>query len=127
MKLNWTYTSRPDIQKIYTTEEIAEYLDTTCSTVRNIASYYKIERCVSPTKTTRAAFYTWDAVRKIKEHYEAKKDKVRQMLLRQKYAQSDPTQEELEILHPLVKDKEYLKFSVWPDIEPECFKDLDKE
>ena len=33
--------------------------------------------------------------------------------------------EEAETLHPLVTDKRCLNFNWWPDVIPECFKELD--
>lgn len=123
-KDKYLYTSKPEVQKIYTTQEIAEYLETTCSVIRNIVSYYHIPRSVVPTENSRAAFYSYDAVREIKEYFEAKKSKERQAIIRQKLLEKELTDEEAETLHPLVTDKRCLNLNWWPDVVPECFKEL---
>lgn len=125
-KDKYLYTSKPDIQKIYTTQEIAEYLDTSETIVRNIASYYHIQRSVAPTGNSRAAFYTYDAVREIKAHFEAKKNKESQAKIRQKLLEKELMDEELSTLHPLVKDKRFLKLSYFPDVVPDCFEECEE-
>lgn len=117
---------RPEVQKIYTTQEIADYLETSASIIRNIAHYYNIEKKVCPTKNSRAAYYTYDSVRLIKEHYEAKRNKERQdAISRMKVVKPELTLDEMKKLHPLVTEERFLNLNYWPDITPKCFVDLD--
>ncbi len=67
---------KPEKQKIYTTEEIAQILDTSLTDVRNIASYYHIEHDVIQEGEAHRAYYTYDAYRLIKERVEIRRNKA---------------------------------------------------
>lgn len=116
---------RPEVQKIYTTEEIAMILDVSTARVRNIANYYHIEHTVLPTSNSRAAVYSYDAMRQIKECYETMKKKSDRLKLQQiaESIQKSNDQEASENEHPLVTDKRFLKLSYFPETTPSCFEE----
>ena len=121
MKLKgmFSVTQRPEIQKIYTVQEIADLLETSCETVRNITNHYKVEHKIESTKKSRAAIYTYDAMRQIEAYY---KERQRKAIKKTKKVEEVTEVIEGAELHPLVTDKRCLKLSWWPDIVPECFK-----
>lgn len=110
---------KPEVQRVYTTTEIAMYLNVSEYAIRNIANYYKIDKVISPTKNSRAAFYSYEAVRLIKAHIDAKKNKEKQKQI--KVQVSELSLEELRKLHPLVKDDRFFNTSFFPDVTLECF------
>ena len=113
---------KPEVQRVYTTAEIAMYLNTSEYAIRNIANYYRIDKVISPTKNSRAAFYSYEAVRLIKSHFDAKKNKEKQKQIKAQVSKPDLSLEELRKLHPLVKDDRFFNTSFFPDVTPECFK-----
>lgn len=74
-KEKWLYTSRPDIQKVYTTKEVADLLDTSEAIVRGIVQYHNLDQKIVSTTSSRVAIYTYDTVRQIKEIHEARQKK----------------------------------------------------
>lgn len=114
------YNQRPDVQKIYTTRELADLLNTTDAQIRNIANYYHIEYKIVKTNNSRAMIFDYDAARLVKERYEVRLQKKKQLAITER---QDPKEiEELED-HRLVIDKRFLDLSYWPDIVPDCFKE----
>lgn len=128
MELNkreqYLWTQKPEVQKIYTTNEIALLLNTSAAIVRNIVGYYNIPHSIAPTGNSRAAYYSYDTMRIIKQYYEAiqnRADAHQKALLRKKLNEEENEAEEND--HPLVTDKRFLKLSYFPDVIPECFKE----
>ena len=119
----YSMTQRPETQKMYTTQEVADLLDISTTLVRNIASYYHIEYQIVQTGHSRAMMFTYDGVREIKARYEARLNKKKQSLVKIKL-----TPEEIEKLenHSLVTDKCCLSLNYWPDVIPDCFKECEK-
>ena len=115
----FSITQRPEKQKVYTTEEIAYLLDTSCEKIRQITNYYRVERTVVSTKKSRASVYTYDAMRQIEAYFKMRQQKAEQ----KKVKQQEPKvcEDESAELHPLVKDKRCLKLNWWPDIVPSYF------
>lgn len=109
----------PEQQRFFTTREICEELGVSENTVRNIVKRLDIEYEIRPVGNQRNAYYSWLQYQKIIEYQKQHKSekKIKQELT--------VTDEKLQD-HPLVKDTRCLSFSYWPDIEPVCFKDLDK-
>ena len=113
---------KPEKQKVYTTVEIAQILDTTLADVRNIASYYHIEHDVVQEGEAHRAYYTYDAYRLIKERVEMRRNKKIKKVMKT----YEPA-EEVAVLedHSLVTDKRCLDLNYWPDTIPDCFKEVD--
>lgn len=123
---NYDIAHRPEEQKLFTTDEIAEMLDCTTSVIRNITSYYHIEsEKVQKTKRARKALYSYEAFKQIKERHEARKNKARQ---KQIFATREMTPEEIAALedHTLVTDCRCLDFNYWPEVIPACFQEVEK-
>lgn len=122
----FSHTQRPEKQKIYSTEEAAELLNTSCDDIRRIVNYYKIEHEIISTKKSRAIILTYDAVRLVKERYE-EKQRRREEAARMAELKKQKHEEEIDGAekHPLVKDKRFLSLSYFPDVVPNCFKEVD--
>lgn len=116
--------SKPEKQKVYTTQEIADLLEISTTLVRNIAGYYHIEYQIVQTGHSRAMMFTYDGVREIKARYEARLNKKKQSLVK-----IERTPEEAEKLedHSLVTDKRCLSLNYWPDVIPNCFEEEEIE
>ena len=114
---------RPEIQKYYTTNEIAVLLNTTPATIRSIAHYHNLEYKIVATTKSRQAMFTYDSYRLIKEVHENGRAKSVRLVkeLKEKQLEEECTAE----LHPLVKDKRWLSTKNWPDITPKSFEDLE--
>lgn len=119
-KDQYYYTSSPDTQKLYTTNEIAHLLNITAATVRSIAYYHNIEYKVISTIKSRQAMFTYDAYRMIKEIHETGRAKDVQEAKKARELEEGQTLEEAD-LHPLVKDKRFLKLGYFPETVPDCF------
>ena len=117
----WFYTSRPDIQKVYTTKEVADLLDTSEAIVRGIVQYHNLDQKIVPTTSSRVAVYTYDTVRQIKEIHEARQKRMK--MSEQKKILANLETDEQEELHPLVKDKRFLKLNYFPETVPSCFEE----
>ena len=131
LKLNndkYYWTQRPDIQKVYTTKEVAELLGITEASVRGIVKNYDLDFSVVPTKSSRAACYSYDTVRQIKEYHEATVKRFEKIRLDKMKAMQDQSMstEDMKRLHPLVTDERYFKLSYFPDVVPECFKECEE-
>ena len=114
---------KPEKQKVYTTLEIAQILDTTVADVRNIASYYHIEHDVIQEGEAHRAYYTYDVYRLIKERIEMRRNKKTK-----KSNENYEPAEEVAALeeHSLVTDKRCLDLNYWPDVVPVCFKECEE-
>jgi hypothetical protein len=123
----FSLTQRPEKQKIYTTEEAAELLNTSCDDIRRIINYYKIDHQIISTKKSRAIIMTYDALKLVaeycKQRIQRREEMARKAEIRKQLAEEDLTSE--AELHPLVTDKRCLNFNWWPDVVPNCFKELD--
>ena len=122
IKRMFTLTQRPEKQKVYTIQETADLLDTSCDEIRRIVNYYKVKHEIVTTKQSRAIVIDYDSFRLVKEIHEEKEKKKEQA---KKAAQLKAQKPEEDVTsaedHPLVKDKRCLKLSWWPDIVPNCF------
>lgn len=115
---------KPEAQKVYTVQETADLLEASCDEVRKYIVYRNIPHKVIRTKESRAIILDYDAVRLIKEYHEAKLKK-REETKRNELLKKQKEETEKEEDHPLVTDKRCLKLSWWPDIIPDCFKELE--
>ena len=123
----FSLTQRPEKQKIYSTEEAAELLNTSCDDIRRIINYYKIDHQIISTKKSRAIIMTYDALKLVaeicKQRIQRREEMARKAENRKQLAEEDLTSE--AELHPLVTDKRCLNLNWWPDVVPNCFKELD--
>lgn len=123
-KDKYFYTSRPDVQKVYTTEEVAELLEVSTAIVRSIVVYNNLDQKVLPTDKGRRAYYTYDTFRQIKAIHENKLKK-RNAFIKNKQNKQTETNEADADAHPLVINKRWLKLNEWPDTIPDYFKELE--
>ena len=121
------YNQRPDAQKLYTVQGVADLLETSCDEVRRIIGYYKVKHEIVRTKQSRAIMVDYDSYRLIKDVHE-EKDKRREEAAKAALLKAQKAEEETSGAesHPLVKDKRWLKLSEWPDTIPDCFKECEE-
>ena len=120
------YTQRPDVQKFYTVQETADLLDTSCDEVRRIVLYYKVKHETVRTRQSKAIMLDYDAYRLVKDIHEEKEQRRKEAaknaeLKKQKHEEETDGAEK----HPLVKDKRFLSLSYFPNVIPDCFKEVD--
>lgn len=119
---------RPDVQKFYSVQETADLLDTSCDEVRRIVLYYKVKHETVRTRQSKAIMLNYDAYRLVKDIHEEKEKRrqeaaERAVIKRQK-AEEENGADDADA-HPLVKDKRFLKLSFFPDVIPDCFKEVE--
>lgn len=124
-KNNFFLSQCPEVQKIYTTNEVAQLLNCTAATVRSIVYYHHLDYSVRPTSKTKESFYYYDTYRQIKEIHEKGRAsyKAKQAIKKTETAYS---LEEMQAAHPLVKDLRFFRLTYFPDTTPKCFLDLDE-
>lgn len=120
------YNQRPDVQKFYSVQETADLLDTSCDEVRRIVLYYKVKHETVRTRQSKAIMLDYDAYRLVKDIHEEKEQKRKEAaknaeLKKQKHEEETDGAEK----HPLVKDKRFLSLSFFPDVIPDCFKEVE--
>ena len=110
----------PDKNRIFTTVEIADALNTNRPTIYHIASLKGIE-CTIGAK--RVKYWTYSDFKQIKEYLELHKKQPKKQVQK---APELPL-EELQKLHPLVKNTRWFKLSDFPDIIPKGYENLEEE
>ena len=108
----WGVAQRPEINRKFTTDEVARALGVTTATVSAICSKYGIVNEIVQEKVGRKAYYTYENMREIRAHLHGQAH-VRY---------TPPALVEKAEEHPLVTDKRCLNFNYWPDTVPKCFK-----
>jgi hypothetical protein len=88
-KDKYFYTSKPDVQKVYTTEEVAELLEVSTAIVRSIVVYNNLDQKVLPTDKGRRAYYTYDTFRQIKAIHDNKLKKRNAFIKNQQNKQTE--------------------------------------
>ena len=128
IKRMFTLTQRPDKQKVYTIQETADLLDTSCNEIRRIVNYYKVKHEIVTTKQSRAIVIDYDSFRFVKSVYE-KKQKKREDAKKAAQLKAQKPEEDITSAedHPLVKDKRFLELSYFPDVIPNCFEEEEVE
>lgn len=106
----------------YTTKQLAELLGTTSSCISNMAIRYNIPKKVLIAEKARVAYFSKESLEQFRNILDEMQDKRAKW--EQKRTEATAELEEAETLHPLVTDKRCLNLNWWPDIVPECFKEL---
>ena len=106
----------------YTTRQLAELLGTSSSCISNIAIRYNIPKKVLIAEKARVAYFSKESLEQFRNILDEMQDKRAKW--KQKKAEATAELEEAETLHPLVTDKRCLNLNWWPDVVPECFKEL---
>lgn len=106
----------------YTTRQLAELLGTSSSCISNIAIRYNIPKKVLIAEKARVAYFSKESLEKFRNILDEMQDKRAKW--EQKRTEATAALEEAETLHPLVTDKRCLNLNWWPDVVPECFKEL---
>ena len=106
----------------YTTKQLAELLGTSSSCISNIAIRYNIPKKVLIAEKARVAYFSKESFEQFRNILDEMQDKRAKW--EQKKAEATAALEEAETLHPLVTDKRCLNLNWWPDVVPECFKEL---
>lgn len=116
-------TEKPEVQKMYSVQEIAEKFHVTCNTIRNLSNRMNLPHDFMITDRARIAVYPYESIKVLQEYFD-KREKKRKLAeqLKIRAMVNDETPEDIES-HPLVKDKRCLKLSWWPDIVPVCFEE----
>jgi len=119
--------SRPEKQKVYTTQETADLLNTSVENIRHIVSQYQIEHEFIATKKGKYTVLTYDAFRQIENIVREKEERKAKTLKAQKErAAREALEEQLGAEeHPLVTNRRWLKLSEWPDTVPACFQECE--
>ncbi len=108
----------------YTTKQLAELLGTSSSCVSNIAIRYNIPKKVLIAEKSRVAYFSKESLEKFRNILDEMQDKRAKW--EQKRTEATAAElEEAEALHPLVKDKRFLKLSYFPNVVPDCFKEVE--
>lgn len=120
-----SYTQKSDVEKFYTVTELAELFNVTCDTIRNISNRMNLPHDYVTRHKARLAIYPYESVKIIQEHFDAR-EKLRKLAEERKVKNfvNDETAEGAED-HPLVKDKRFLSLSYFPNVIPDCFKEVD--
>ena len=106
----------------YTTKQLAKLLGTSSSCISNIAIRYNIPKKVLIAEKARVAYFSKESLEKFRNILDEMQDKRAKW--EQKKVEATAALEEAETLHPLVTDKRCLNLNWWPDVVPECFKEL---
>ena len=106
----------------YTTKQLAELLGTSSSCISNIAIRYNIPKKVLIAEKARVAYFSKESLEKFRNILDEMQDKRAKW--EQKKTEATAALEEEEALHPLVTNKRCLNLNWWPDVVPECFKEL---
>ena len=121
---NSSFGTKPPAERVFTTEDIASLTGYSKENVRNILRGGGYKPKIRATKISRQAVWTYDAYRYVvdwnKKHIEKR---IKKTAL--KKTNTDKDLEQLKVEHPLVTDFRCFKLSWWPDIEPDCFKEVD--
>lgn len=117
------------MEKLYSTNEIAEILKVHKTQVQNAVNVLEIiakgKRVESRTKCSVFSEAQFDVIRKYVEWGCKRNMSKAQFALLQ--AEIEKIQGGVETEHPLVTDKRCLKMNYWPNVVPRCFEDIDDE
>ena len=119
--------SRPEKQKVYTTQEAADLLGVSVTHLRRIARQANIEFSFVAINRARNMVFNYDAVR-LMQAYWKKNCSDRAKVAKATVKNTEPEEDEISCTdHPLVTDKRFLKLSYFPDVVPNCFEEEEVE
>ena len=121
-----SFGTKPPAEKVFTTEDIALLSGYSKEGVRGIMSKLGFKPKIRPTKISREGVWDYTAYKALMEWANYQNEK-RAKLEAMKKTESTKTLEQLKAEHPLVSDVRCFKLSWWPDIVPDCFKELDND
>lgn len=116
--------SRPNKDKIYTVQEIADLCECSCDVIRNVTNRLNIPHEYVTKNKARVSVYPYSSVKIIMEH-QAEKEKKRKEIALKKDKAKENKAEDLK-KHPLVTDVRCFDLNWWPDVIPDCFKEAEE-
>jgi len=120
-----SFGTKPPAERVFTTEDIALLSGYSKEGVRGIMAKLGFKASYRPTNVSREGIWDYVAYKEFMEWANYQKD--RREKLETKKAEPSKTLEQLKAEHPLVKDINCFRLSWWPDIVPDCFKELDND
>lgn len=106
--------------RVFTTEEIANLIGCTVSTVKRIQKNRNIVRVMRQEGSQRRAYYSYAAYRLIESVFAKNRLQKKQEQEEVKVCTVAKSEE-----HPLVTDKRLLNTYYFPDVIPDCFKEME--
>lgn len=112
----FSYTDKPEEERLFTTIEVAKIAHVEPASVYNICKRECIAYKIKYINCRKTALYDFRTMKRIVEI--CKKNKG------QKVIENKPAEtiEQLRKEHPLVTDDKFFKLSYFPDVVPNCFK-----
>lgn len=121
--------TNPKQERIFTVNEISNLVGYTPNQIRVFARKMKIGKRHKPLVEGGPCFdFTYSdylIIKKYVEERKAIKEKFQQLNLA-KIKSKEETLQELKKLHPLVTDERFFKLEFFPDVMPECFKEMEE-
>lgn len=121
--------TKPKQEKIFTVNEISNLVDYTPNAVCQIAKKLNVGLKHKPLVKGGSCYdFTYSdylAIKKYVDERKAIKEKFQQLNLA-KIKSKEETLQELKKLHPLVTDEKFFKLEFFPDVMPECFKEMEE-
>jgi hypothetical protein len=115
----WNYTQKPENERKFTFEEMANALDITKSKLYGLID--KLDLDSSYGKNARGhkvLIFTYEAFRQCAEELERNEAAEKEKKVK-------PSYEASQAEHPLVTDPRFLKLSFFPDVIPACFQEAE--
>ncbi len=118
----WVYTQRPENERLFLASDMANALEVTLPTFYSLMRKLDLDNIKKPDgRGHNVMYFTHDALARCREELERRENAEN--------AKRETGRAELEAAqaeHPLVTDPRCLKFSYWPDVVPDCFKECDE-
>ena len=118
----WVYTQRPENERKFLASDMANALEVTLPTFYSLMKKLDLDNIKKPDgRGHNVMYFTHDALARCREELERRENAEN--------AKRETGRAELEAAqaeHPLVTDPRCLKFSYWPDVVPDCFKECDE-
>ena len=118
----WVYTQRPENERKFLASDMANALEVTLPTFYSLMKKLDLDSSlVKDARGRKVLVFSHDALARCREELERREnaEKAKREIGR---AELEAAQAE----HPLVTDPRCLKFSYWPDVIPDCFKECEE-
>ena len=112
MAERFNFTSRPEVERSFTTQQAAEALNVSKSTIVSLTRRFALPFKKDSSQRGTPSVFSYATVKKMAE-----------ILKNPRTKRTTPDADADAAAHPLVKNPLFLKLSYFPDIVPECFKD----